>query len=348
MLMENTRPKQSTIPSNMRALELDAYKGQLRLIEKPVPHPGLGEVLIQMAAAPISPGDFLFMRGEYGVKKPLPVVPGLEGSGTVVAAGSGLVPRWLMGKRVACASSKERDGTWAEYMVTSAMLCVPLLKSVSLEQGALMLVNPMSAWALMDIARRGKHKALANTASASALGRMILRLGQRFNYPVVHIVRRQAQVDLLRNMGAEYVLNSSDPDFDQQLRRTFRALDVTLALDAIAGEMTGHLLDALPRGGSVILYGGLSSTTVVTSGLPLVFDKKSICGFYLIDWLSSLNLMRLMTATFSIQRLLATDLQTSVRARIPLEQGITVLETYASEMTQGKFLIVPGNHITER
>ncbi len=325
----------------MRALELHAYKGQLQLVEKPIPHPSLGEVLIQMAAAPIGPGDFLFMRGEYGVKKPLPIVPGLEGSGTVVAAGPGLVPHLWLGRRVACTSSKERDGTWAEYMVTSAMLCVPLLKSVSLEQGALMLVDPMSAWALLDIARRGKHRALANTAAAGALGRMILRLGQRFNYPVVHIVRRQAQVDLLRNMGAEYVLNSSDPDFDKQLRGTFHALNVTLALDAIAGEMTGHLLDALPRGGSVILYGGLSSTTFVTSGLPLVFDKKSIYGFYLLDWLSGLNVMQLMTTAFSIQRLLVTDLQTSIRARIPLEQGIAELKTYASEMTQGKFLIVP-------
>ncbi len=143
-------------------------------------------------------------------------------------------------------------------------------------------------------------------------------------------------------MGAEYVLNSSDPDFDKQLRGTFHTLNVTLALDAIAGEMTGHLLDALPRGGSVIIYGGLSSTTFVTSGLPLVFDKKSMYGFYLLDWLSNLNVMQLMTTAFSIQRLLVTDLQTSVRARIPLEQGIAALETYASEMTQGKFLIVPG------
>src|SRR5262245_548995 len=98
MPMENTRPKKKTIPSIMRALELDDYKGQLRHIEKPISHPSIGEVLIQMSAAPINPGDFLFMRGEYGVKKPLPVVPGLEGSGTVIAAGSGLVPRWLIGK----------------------------------------------------------------------------------------------------------------------------------------------------------------------------------------------------------------------------------------------------------
>lgn len=337
--MERTHFNPRTIPSVMRALELQAYGGRLLLVEKPVPRPGQGEVLIHMAAAPINPGDFLFMRGEYAVKKPLPVVPGIEGSGTVVVAGPGLLPRALMERRVACASSKERDGAWAEYMVTSAMLCVPLIKSVSLEQGALMLSNPMSAWALMDIARSGKHKAIANTAAAGALGRMILRLSQRLNFPVVHIVRGQAQVDLLHKMGAQYVLNSNDPDFGKQLRETFHTLGVTLALDAIAGEMTGRLLSALPTGGKVIIYGGLSSTNFGASGLPLVFDKKSIHGFYILDWLSGLNVMRLMITAFSVQRMLATDLQTSVRARISLEEGIAALETYAGDMTQGKFLL---------
>lgn len=339
--MKTTRRNDGTPPSVMRALELQAYEGSLRLVEKPVPRPGPGEVLIRMAAAPLHPADLLFLRGLYGVKKPVPVVPGTEGSGTVVGAGPGLLPRLLLGRRVACAASKDRDGTWAEYLVTSAMLCVPLLRSVNLEQGATMLANPMSAWVLMGMARRNKHKALANTAAASALGQMLLRLGQRFNYPVVHIVRRQAQVDLLRTMGAEYVLDSSDPAFKTTLREMFHTLGVTLALDAVAGEMTGWLLDALPMGSSVMVYGGLSDITLTVSGLTLAFDKKTVGGFWLTEWFSSVSAVTALTTAFSVQRLLATDLRTHIRARIPLEEGITALDSYAGQMTQGKFLIVP-------
>jgi NADPH:quinone reductase-like Zn-dependent oxidoreductase len=71
---------------------------------------------------------------------------------------------------------------WAEYLVTSAQLCVPLSKQVDMEQGATMLVNPLTAWALMEEARLGRHRAVVHTAAASALGRMVVRLGQKSFY----------------------------------------------------------------------------------------------------------------------------------------------------------------------
>jgi len=340
-MMETAHSNANTLPAVMRALELQAYDGNLRVAEKAVPRPGPGEVLIHMAAAPIHPSDLMFLHGMYGFKKPLPVVPGGEGSGRVVEAGPGLLPRLWLGRRVGCAASEERDGTWAEYMVTKAMLCLPLVKSVSLEQGSMMFVNPWTAWALLDIARRGKHKAIANTAGASALGRMILRLGLRLDYPMVHIVRRQAQVDLLRGMGAAHILNSSDSDFQAQLRETFRSLGVTLALDAVAGEMTGRLLAAMPPGGRVIVYGGLSKSACMADPRQFVFEKKGIDGFWLTDWISEASVAGLLKTALSVQRLLSTDLQTAVWACVSLEDAVDGLESYMKEMTKGKILIVP-------
>ena len=72
-----------------------------------------------------------------------------------------------------------------------------------MEQGATMLVNPLTAWALMEEARLGRHRAIVQTAAASALGRMVVRLGQKFSIPTINVVRRAEQVDLLRKMGAE-------------------------------------------------------------------------------------------------------------------------------------------------
>ena len=115
------------IPSTMRALELteqradveEAIRG-LRVVEKPVPRPGRGQVLVRIEAAPCNPSDLLFLQGLYGVSKTLPTVPGREGAGTVVASGGGLLGRWLTGKRVACGEQSDADGTWAEYFVAEA------------------------------------------------------------------------------------------------------------------------------------------------------------------------------------------------------------------------------------
>ena len=96
--------------------------------------------------------------------EPLPTVPGFEGRGTVVANGSGTMARFLRGKPVACtvADAKIPGGMWAEYVVTSAQMCIPLAKNITMEQGAMMLVNPISAWAMVDEARKAEHKAIVN------------------------------------------------------------------------------------------------------------------------------------------------------------------------------------------
>ncbi|MGH7599761.1 MAG: alcohol dehydrogenase catalytic domain-containing protein, partial [bacterium] len=81
-----------SIPPNMRALQLRAYDGKpesLVLVEKSVPHPGKGQVLVKIAATPVNPSDAGFIRGLYAMQKKLPVTPGFEGSGTVVASGGG-------------------------------------------------------------------------------------------------------------------------------------------------------------------------------------------------------------------------------------------------------------------
>src|SRR5215212_10619610 len=187
-----------SLPSTMHAVQLDEPNGNLTVREVPVPRPQAGQVLVRMAAAPINPSDLGALAGfSYSGERNYPFTPGLEGSGTVIQAGEGLMPRLLNERRVACAALIPGDGTWAEYMVTSAKFCVPLNKSVSLEQGAMMLTNPLSAVAVFEIAKRGKHRAIVSTAAASALGRMILRMGKRLNIPVIHIVRRQEQVGQL-------------------------------------------------------------------------------------------------------------------------------------------------------
>ena len=113
----------AALPTNMQAVLLEQPGGPLTVGQIPVPQAGPGQVLIRMVASPINPSDLGFLKGSYGFQRPFPIVPGLEGSGTVVAAGSGLLPRLLIGKRVACSAAT--GGAWAEYLVTPASSCFP-------------------------------------------------------------------------------------------------------------------------------------------------------------------------------------------------------------------------------
>jgi len=225
-------------------------------------------------------------------------------------------------------------------VVTSAQLCIPLRKDVSLEQGAALLVNPFTAWALMDEARSGHHRAVVQTAAASALGRMIVRLGQRYSIPVINLVRRAEQVELLRAMGSEHVVNSSEEKFAEQLRDLCRKLGATIGFDAIAGEMSAIVLRAQPPNARLLVYGGLSLAASQVDPASLIFEGKRLEGFWLSGWLRSNNMISQLRIASQVQKLLGSDLKTEFRGKLPLQNAAQALQQYAANMTAGKVLLV--------
>jgi NADPH:quinone reductase len=340
----------STIPETMRAVMLerycenisDAIRG-LKIIDRPLPKLDHGQVLVRMAAAPCNPSDLLLLQGKYGTLKTLPTVPGWEGAGTVVASGGGLLTRWLKDKRVACALRKDRDGTWAEYFVADAADCIPLNSQVPFEQGAGLIINPMTAIGLLSIAREGGHRAAVHTAAASQLGRMLLSLAVDIKFPLIHVVRRNAQVELLKSRGATYVLNSSSEGFGQELKDLCKRLEATTAFEAIAGEMTGTLTNAMPTGSTVYVYGALSEQACGNiDPVELIFHNKSITGFYLGAWLRHRGILSVLRTARRIQRMFIDGrIQNTVRRRLGLDEVIDGLEEYVESMSEGKMLICP-------
>ena len=128
------------IPKKMRAVcykEKGVIEYEAALID--VPTPGPGQVLIKVEAAVINPSDIYMMQGKYSGTFEYPVVPGNEGSGTVVGYGGGMMAWMLMGKRVGFSRQSERGGkyslhgSYGEYVVTSAFQCVTLDDSWSWE-----------------------------------------------------------------------------------------------------------------------------------------------------------------------------------------------------------------------
>jgi NADPH:quinone reductase-like Zn-dependent oxidoreductase len=328
----------------MRALELRAYDGapeSLALVERPVPQPAANEVLVRIAASPINPSDLLFLRDQHGMHKPLPAIPGYIGSGVVVDAGHNPLARMLVGRRVACAAIGPTVGMWAEYTLVASEHCIPLFPGVSTTNGATLALNPITAYGMLDEARRGRHRAIVQTAAASEVGRWVRRFGRHFGLPVINVVRREAQVAQLRAEGAEHVLNSSAPDFDAHLRELCHRLNATIVFDAVGGALTERLLLALPPRSRLLVYGALAAEPCHVAPISLIFDGLRVEGFYAMDWLASQNYLQRLRAIALIQRF-AVEVPPSVRACFPLAETQSAIELYQREMGAGKVLIMPG------
>ena len=334
----------ANIPATMRAVVLHAYDQRsytsLAVEERPTPQPGRGEVLVRMAASPINPSDLASLQGVYGEPKALPMVPGIEGCGTVVKAGRGYLARRLLGKRVACAAGAG-DGAWAEYLVTSAQYCSPLPQSIDDEQGAMRIVNPYTAWAHLAIARQASARAIVETAAASALGQMVNRLARRRGVRVINIVRSEAQAATLRALGAQHILNSEVPDFDHLLRGLCTKLDVRLAFDAVAGPMTARLLNVLPAEARVVVYGGLSYEQISLDPGAVIFNQRRVEGFYLPRWVARQRPLALLSMQRQLYQL-GPLTHSAVQSRARLEDVQQAIATYEAGMSAGKVLLVPS------
>ncbi|MDF1565559.1 MAG: zinc-binding dehydrogenase [Deltaproteobacteria bacterium] len=330
------------VPETMRAVVLDAYSGPagLRLDEVPTPRPGPGEVLIEVAGSPINPSDLAFLEGNYVPRPPTPTRPGLEGAGRVVEAGPGLMGRYLKGKRVAFIAGSE-TGAWAEYVVVPNGMALPLGAGVSLESGAMSVVNPMTALALLDLCRERRCRAVVNTAAAGALGRMIDRIFGAEGIEVINVVRRPEQVESLRARGVKHVLDSSAGDFEASLRERCKALGATLAFDAVGGSLTGQLLAGLERGSTVMVYGGLSEQPSRAEIGDLIFSGKTLTGFWLSRWIPAQGVLKNLRTWRRVQGLLEGSLRSELRSTFPLEKAAEAVVAYQGAMSAGKVLLVP-------
>ena len=338
------------VPNKMRAVVLEAYQADisdairgLKVLDRPTPAPGSGQVLVRIEAAPCNPSDLLLLQGKYGTLKKLPAVPGWEGAGTVFASGGGLYARWLVGKRVACALPRDGDGTWAEYCVAYARDCIPLKSAVPIEQAAGFIVNPLTAMALLQTARDAGHRAAVHTAGASQLGRMMISMAADMNLPLINVVRREAQVELLKSLGAKHVLNSSDASFAAELKALCKTLRATIAFEAIAGDMTGIVLNALPPKSTMYLYGALSQTSCGSiDPLGIVFHGKTLTGFFLGKWMRQRGVIGMLRTVSKVQRLMIDGrIATTVQRRVSFDDVVDGLQHYAANMTDGKVLLIP-------
>lgn len=326
------------LPQKMTAVFVNPKSGNLFTKLVDVPKPGKGEVLLKMLAAPINPSDLAKVR-EISAEESSTFIPGVEGCGRVVAAGKGVLPPLLLGKRVAFFAKYPSSGSWAEYVLTTAGSCFPVSKSISNEQAAMTIVNPMTALAFLDFTLKNKHKSVVFTAAGSALGKMVSLLFKRNKIKVLNIVRSDAASKALIDENRQNVLSSSEKGFQLQFKNWCTENKATLLLDAVGGELLNSLLLALPASSTVLLYGNLSQQKIEFLPTELLRENKKIIGFFLGHWIEENGLIKTVRNLFKVNSLLKNGLETNVQASFSLNNIQQAVELYEGNMSLGKVLV---------
>jgi NADPH:quinone reductase len=366
----------------LRSLVTSGGTLELSLHEVPVPVPGANEVLVRVEASPINPSDLgLLVAGadmtaatvagtpecpivtaplgqaavaalSARLDQSLPV--GNEGAGTVVAAGSSSAAQALIGKTVAIAGG----AMYSQYRAFDASACLVLPEGATARDGASSFVNPMTALGMTETMRREGHSGLVHTAAASNLGQMLVKLCQQDGIPLVNIVRKPEQEELLRSLGATHVLNSTSPSFATDLVEALKATSATLAFDATGGgTLASQILNGMEnaanataaqysRYGSTVhkqvyIYGGLdTSPTLLTRSFGMAWG---VGGWLLTPFLQSAG-----AETFGrLRARVAAELTTTFASNYTREVSLAgmlrpeAFNEYVKRATGEKFLVTP-------
>lgn len=311
----------------------------LQVEDVPTPTPGRGEVLVKMQASPVNPSDLLSIEGRYGQSITLPATPGFEGVGIVESSGGGLLGKMLIGKRVAAIN--RGGGNWAEYAVVPARMAVPVPSALSRDEAATFFVNPATAVVMTQrVLKVGQGEWLLQSAAASSLGRMIIRLAQHVGFRTLNVVRRAEQVDQLKSIGADEVVkfDAAVDDTDHLVEQVRRISDggVPCAIDPVSGLVGSTLVRCLQTHGRLLTYGTLTDEPLSIAPRHLIGPQASVEGFWLGRWMDEQSLITKIRLLREVGSLIGAGvLTTDIAARIPLAELPAALEKAPS----GKILV---------
>jgi NADPH:quinone reductase len=373
-----------------RALELRSLVTshgtlELSLHDVQVPSPAGDEVLVRVEASPINPSDLgVLIAGadmstatiagtperpvvtatlreaaleglSARVDKPLPV--GNEGAGIVVAAGSSPAAQALVGKSVGIAGG----GMYTQYRAVDAFACLVLPEGTTPKDGASSFVNPLTALGMLETMRREGHSALVHTAAASNLGQMLVKLCIKDGVPLVNIVRKPDQEELLRSLGAVHVCNSASPTFSSDLVEALKATSATIAFDATGGgTLASQILSGMEQAANatakeysrygstvhkqVYIYGGLDTRpTTLTRDFGMAWG---VGGWLLTPFLQSIGAEGFGRLRTRVAAELTTTFASTYTREVSLAGMLRpdAFHAYVKRATGEKFLVTPQAH----
>ena len=356
---------------------------ELSLAEIAVAEPGENDVLVRVEAAPINPSDMGLLfgpadmttaRGSGSADRPIVTadVPerllktvsarvdqalpcGNEGAGVVVAAGASEAAQALVGRTVAVLGG----AMYAQYRCAPAAFCLALPEGTTPAEGASCFVNPLTALGMVETMKREGHSALVHTAAASNLGQMLVKICIADGVPLVNIVRKPEQAQLLEGLGAKHVCDSSAPSFREDLVEAFLETGATLAFDAtgggkLANQILSSMEAALARGDSefnrygsethkqVYIYGGLErSQTVLERSYGMAWG---VGGWLLPPFLKRIGPESAQGLRERVAAEIRTTFASHYTQEVSLAEALQVdsIADYGRQATGEKYLVNPG------
>jgi len=249
----------------------------LHLADVPIPEIGDNEVLVKMTAASINPGDFLFIQNLYpDPKKPhFPQqIAGNHGAGVIAKVGkeASLKPGTFV--------AFSYYNTWAEYAAVPAEWLVPLPSNYPIEKAG-QLVNPITAWDLLDQSRVQPGEWLAVTAGHSTVATLVLQFAKLKKVNVISIVRRRNKHLALNALGASAVIELSrlSENVGQRVMEITENRGVNGVIDCVGGALLGELLLSTALGAQVIIYGGYSSEKFDLHNFDILMKGSTIKSY---------------------------------------------------------------------
>lgn len=366
----------------LRSLIKPEGEVEISLVEVETPPPASHEVVVRVEASPLNPSDMGLLfggadmtqaRASGTAERPVitaPIAPGVmkamagrvgqslpvgnEGAGTVVDAGDSAEAQALLGKTVAILGG----AMYAQYRTLPASQCLLLPDGTTAEEGASCFVNPLTALGMTETMKREGHTALVHTAAASNLGQMLQKLCSADGIPLVNVVRSQEQVNILKGIGAQYVCNSSEPTFMDDLTDAVEATGATLGFDATGGgRLAGQILTAMEaaavrkmgefsRYGSTVhkqvyIYGGLDRSP--TEFVRAFGMSWGMGGWLLTPFLQNIGPEAAQALRERVAREVKTTFASSYTNRVSLQEALTLeaIGEYGKQATGRKYLVTP-------
>lgn len=321
---------------SMRAVEISRPGGPevLRLVERPIPQPGYGQILIRVDYAGVNRPDALQRAGNYAPPPTASDLPGLEVSGHVVAVGPG-AQRWKAGDAVVALTP---GGGYADYVVTHWGQALPVPEGLESAAAAALCETFFTVWT--NVFGRGKLKAgerFLVHGGSSGIGTTAIQLAHAFGARVFATAGSEEKCDACRALGAERAINYREEDFVAVLKGEGGA---DLILDMVGGDYIPRNLRALAEDGRLVQIAFLSGPTAeVNFGLPMR-RRLSVTGSTLRP-LSDLEKARIAEGLeASVWPLLSAGRVAPVMDSVfPLEQASRAHERMESSAHIGKIVL---------
>lgn len=250
-----------TIPQTMKAIDPAETGGPevLQLVERPVPMPGPGELLIRIAAAGVNRPDVVQRKGMYPPPPGAPTIPGLEVSGHVVAVGPDVAAA-MIGQPV-CALVA--GGGYAEYCVSAAGQCLSVPPSLTMVEAAAMPETLFTVWTnLFERAYAVEGDTVLIHGGTSGIGTMAITLGRLFGLTTIVTCGSAEKCAAALAHGADHAINYRDQDFVEEVMKITDGKGVQAVLDMVAGDYVPRNLACLAEDGrhvTIAVQGGVKA-----------------------------------------------------------------------------------------